>query len=196
MQIIDRWHGDIPQQFLNKKKIEVLLNAFARQLQEVKDTYEDLNNLTDLNTAKGENLSMLGSIISLSKKDASELSNTNESMLDDDTYRKYLTYKIGKNTNSCTYYDIIDSLKMFWDKPIHYSESKDQPATMILETDELTADDDVSKFLTAPFVKSAGVAIKRIAYTRTDMPPIAVYVTTGMGRGYQSTTLPEMEVKQ
>lgn len=65
---------------------------------------------------------------------------------------------------------------------------------MIFETDELSADDDVQKLLTAPFIKAAGVAIKVIAYTKTPMPDATVPVLAVMGRGYQSTTLPEIEV--
>ena len=192
MQIIENWLNDIPQQFVGKDKIEVLIGAFARQLQDIEDASEALKNLTDLSTATGQNLDMVGTIVSPTRKEAAELASADETVIDDETYRKYLTYKIWKNTNSCTYYDIINSFKMFWDKPLHYSESTEQPAMMILETDELSASDDANKLLTAPFVKAAGVAIKVIAYTKTEMPTAAVPVFSAMGRSYESTTLLEI----
>ena len=187
---------DLVEQFKEKPVIEALCEAIGEQLTDVWEFFRQLEEERGVYTSIGKQLDGVGDIVVLSRKEAGEMACVNESVyvIDDETYRKYLIYKIWKNTNNCTYYDIIKSFKMFWDKPLHYSESPEYPATMIFETDELTAGDDVQKLLTAPFIKAAGVAIKVIAYTSTPMPPENIPVIAVMGRGYQCTTLPEIEV--
>lgn len=54
--VIDEWMNDIPSQFQGKKNIEILINAFARQLQEVQQMFADLYEKTDLDVATGQNL--------------------------------------------------------------------------------------------------------------------------------------------
>ena len=56
MQIVDSWFDDIPQQFLGKKNIEVLIRIFARQLQELQQVFDDLDTKLDLDAATGQNL--------------------------------------------------------------------------------------------------------------------------------------------
>lgn len=187
---------DLVEQFKEKPVIEALMEAIGEQLTDVWTFFHQLETERSVDTSVGKQLDGAGDIVVLTRKEAGELACVNESVyvLDDETYRKFLIYKIWKNTNNCTYYDIIKSFKMFWDKPLHYSEDPEVPATMIFETDELSTDDDVQKLLTAPFIKAAGVAIKVIAYTKTPMPDATVPVIAIMGRGYQSTTLPEIEV--
>lgn len=68
MKIVDSWLNDLPQQFLEKKNIEALIRAFSKQLQEIEDVFDNLKNLTDLDTAAGQNLDMVGTIIPLSRK--------------------------------------------------------------------------------------------------------------------------------
>ena len=73
MQIVDTWFRDLPQQFLEKPNIEVLLSAFAKQLQEIEQVFEELNKKTDLRDAVGQNLDWIGTILSLTRKEAGEL---------------------------------------------------------------------------------------------------------------------------
>lgn len=124
---------------------------------------------------------------------ASGITSGKKKVKDDDAYRTYLIYKIWKNTNNCTYYDIIRAFKMFWDKPLHYREDPAIPATMIFETDALTPEADVSKLLNAPFIKAAGVAILVVANTEAPEMVADVPVEGILGRGYTTTTLPEIE---
>ena len=70
MQILNEWMKDIPQQFLGKHNIEVLIKAFARQLQEVQQIFDDMKTKLDLDTATGQNLDYVGTIIPLSRKEA------------------------------------------------------------------------------------------------------------------------------
>ena len=144
MKIVDSWLNDLPQQFLEKKNIEALIRAFSKQLQEIEDVFDDLKNLTDLDTATGQNLDMVGTIIPLSRKEAGILAgiNVEDPVISDERYRQFLRYKNLVNTNECTYYDLMDGLALLWDvSPIYYIEEPDMPATIIL---------------TMPFLKPGG----------------------------------------
>ena len=63
MQITDVWLGDLPQQFQGKKKIEILIRAFARQMEEIEAVLADINSMTDISTADGINLDYVGDIV-------------------------------------------------------------------------------------------------------------------------------------
>lgn len=186
---------DLVEQFKDKPVIAAIVEAIGEQLTDVWYFFYQLQTERSVKTSVGKQLDGVGDIVVLTRKEAGELASLSQSsyLVDDETYRKFIIYKIWKNTNSCTYNDIVNSFKMFWDKPLYYSERPDVPATMIFESNELSPDDDVQKLLTAPFIKAAGVAIKVIAYTKTPISTASVPVIALMGRGYQSTTLPEIE---
>lgn len=187
---------DLVEQFKEKPVIDAIIEAIGVQFNDLYQFFADLRDKRSLHTAEGKQLDGIGDIAVLSRLEAGVLACIKESVyvLDDDDYRTFLIYKIWKNTNNCTYYDIIKAFRMFWDKPLHYREDPEVPATMIFETDMLSPEDDVEKLLTAPFIKAAGVAIKVIAKTET--PEMVAELPVGgiMGRGYMSTTLPEIEV--
>jgi hypothetical protein len=187
---------DLIEQFKDQPVIDALMEAVGEQLNDVYKFLADLRDLRGIQTAVGKQLDGVGDIVVLSRKEAGELACFSESafVLDDEEYRKYLIYKVWKNTCDCTYADILKSFRMFWDKPLYYREDPDEPATMIFETGELAPEDDASKILNAPFIKGAGVGIRIYAYTVS--PEMVAFVTTGsgMGRGYQTTTLPEIGI--
>ena len=168
---VQKLRDDLVEQFKGKPVIDALMEAVGDELNEVRQFYEDLRDKRNIQTAVGKQLDGIG---------------------DDDAYRTYLIYKIWKNTNNCTYYDIIRAFKMFWDKPLHYREDPAIPATMIFETDALTPEADVSKLLNAPFIKAAGVAILVVANTEAPEMVADVPVEGILGRGYTTTTLPEI----
>ena len=101
MQIVDSWLNDLPQQFLGKEKIEVLITSFAKQMQEIQGVFNDLENLTEFDTATGQNLDMVGTIIPLSRKEAGILAgiNVEDPVISDERYRQFLRYKNLVNTN-------------------------------------------------------------------------------------------------
>ena len=145
--VIDEWMNDIPSQFQGKKNIEILINAFARQLQEVQQMFADLYEKTDLDVATGQNLDYVGTIIPLTRKEAGELAGigVTDPVISDERYRQFLRYKNLVNTNECTYYDLMDGLALLWDvSPIYYIEDPDLPATIIL---------------TMPFLEPGGEAV-------------------------------------
>ena len=151
---------DLVEQFKEKPVIDALMEAIGRQLNDVRLFFEDLKTKRSVEESMGKQLDGVGDIVVLTRKEAGELACIPESVfvLEDDEYRRFLIYKIWKNTNRCTYYDIIHSFQMFWDKPLYYREDEEQPATMIFETDELAPEDNAQALLNAPFVKAAASA--------------------------------------
>jgi hypothetical protein len=80
MLTADRWIRDLPQQFQEKENIEILIKALARQMDEVEAVLEDVNALTNLETANGINLDYVGDILNLSRKAATEIVRKAESV--------------------------------------------------------------------------------------------------------------------
>ena len=195
---VELLRGDLVDQFKEKPVIDALVSAIGEQLNDVWRFYEDLRDRRGLQTSMGQQLDGVGDLVVLSRLEAGALACINESVyvLDDESYRRYLIFKVWKNTNNCTYHDVIKALRMFWPKPLYYREDPAEPATMVFETDMLSPEDDVPKLLNAPLIKAAGVGIKVIA--RTESPEMMDLLTVEglMGRGYTSTVLPEIPVAE
>ena len=68
MDILDKWLDDLPQQFQGKKYIEALISVFAKQLEDLYKVFEQLDTETDLDSAVGMNLDMVGDIVTLTRK--------------------------------------------------------------------------------------------------------------------------------
>lgn len=170
MKTADRWLRDIPQQFQGKPKIEVLIKAFARQLQELSDVFSCLNDNTDLDTATGQNLDYVGTIIPLTRKQAGELTRIGDTdpVMSDERYRQYLRYQMLKNTNECTYYDLMKGIELLWDiKPVYYEEDPALPATIILTMPFLKPGGETAAVLgEVPMIKPAGVGLTFLYYIR------------------------------
>ena len=167
---VELLRGDLVEQFKEKPVIDALVSAIGEQLNDVRRFYEDLRDRRGIQTSMGQQL--------------------------DESYRRYLIFKIWKNTNNCTYHDVIKALRMFWPKPLYYREDPAEPATMVFETDMLSPEDDVPKLLNAPLIKAAGVGIKVIARTASPEMMDLLTVEGLMGRGYTSTVLPEIPVAE
>lgn len=195
---VELLRDDLVEQFKEKPVIDALNSAIGEQLNDVRRFFEDLRDLRGIQTSTGQQLDGVGDIVVLSRLEAGALACINESVyvLDDESYRRYLIYKVWRNTNNCTYHDVIKALRMFWPKPLYYREDPDEPATMVFETDMLSPEDDVPKLLNAPLIKAAGVGIRVIA--RTASPEMVDMLTVEgiMGRGYTSTVLPEIPVAE
>lgn len=187
---------DLVDQFKEKPVIDALMEAIGTQLNDVRQFYEDLRDKRGIQTSEGKQLDGAGDIVVLSRMEAGALACINKSVfvLDDESYRRYLIFKVWKNTNNCTYYDIIKALRMFWERPLYYRETPDEPATMVFDTDTLTPDVDVQKLLNAPLIKAAGVRIKVVAHVETPEMGDTLPIGAMMGRGYMSTVLPEIPV--
>lgn len=161
MKIIDRWLKDLPQQFQGKERIEVLIAAFARQMEEVRKVFDDVNRLTDIETAHGINLDYIGNIVVLSRKDAlAVLRRRADEEPGDELYRQVLKYKAVKNTCDCTYEDIIGTMKMLWNVDyVTYVEKPERPAAIFMQMPpfDIGTNDPASRRVLA--IRPAGVGL-------------------------------------
>lgn len=196
MRILEKWARDFPQQFQGKKNIEMLIKAFARQLQEIRDVFDDLDTKLDIDTAVGQNLDYVGTIIPLSRKEAGELDgyDASEPVISDERYRQLLRYKNLADTNDCTYYTLMEGLSLLWgDIPIYYSEDPARPAAIILDTREMEGTVDTRPFFRTPLIRSAGVTLWLYVRTRTEMETARAQIASGLGFAVTETNLPELE---
>lgn len=156
------WLNDVPQQFQDKRNIEILIKAFERQLNELEAVFSDLDTKTDLDSAVGVNLDNVGGIVGLTRKEAGLLAgpDTVPPVMSDERYRQFLKYKTLVNTNECTYYDLMDGLSLLWDiSPIYYIEDPALPAVIILTMPFLKPGGEVVRLGEVPMVKPSGVRI-------------------------------------
>lgn len=160
LKILDDWIDDLPWQFQNQKRIEILLKAFAKQMQEVADMFVDLYELTDIDLAVGKNLDFVGTIIPLSRAEAGEYIGMNAG-IDDETYRRVLRSKLARNVNNCTYYDLQETLLQLGSQgKFTYQENANNPATIIFEAAAKNLGTDDRWIFYYPLDKAAGVQIK------------------------------------
>lgn len=158
--------GEFPQQFQDRPVIAALVRAFARQLDELYQVFDDLMRMRSVDTAQGAQLDGAGDIVVLSRSDAMRLIKgaITYDIIDDEHYRHYIRYKILKNTSTCTYYDIIAAIQMLWGaEDIEYYENPMEPATMTItfpEPDGAVELDDI------PPIKAAGVGVHIRATSR------------------------------
>lgn len=163
MGILDTWIDDLPQQFQGKQYIEALISAFSKQLEELHGVFKQLDTETDLESAVGKNLDMVGDIITLTRKEAGVLAgiDVEDPVISDERYRQFLKYQMLVNTNECTYYDLMDGLALLWDvSPIYYREDPALPAVIILTMPFLTPGGKVVTLGEVPMVKASGVRIE------------------------------------
>lgn len=152
---------DLVEQFKDKEKILSLVSVLGEQLDAVHLFYEQLLNERVLNNAVGKQLDGIGEIVALSRAEATQLAKKLEGIeeITDDIYRKYLVYKILKNTCNSTYYDIMNAINMFWDgPPIKYSEDFSMPATILLDYE--AEGDYGQKAANIPIIRPGGVGVK------------------------------------
>ena len=142
---------DTLEQFRGQPNIQVLHDALAKQLQDVYDFFMQLKLHRWIHDAVGKQLDGVGDIVVLSRAEASEYAKAAGlgDASDDEVYRKYLYYKVLKNTNNCTYPELIKAFRMFWEKPLYYSEDPEYPATMFLDTGILAPEDHAEDLLSS-----------------------------------------------
>lgn len=158
--LLDDWIEDLPQQFKNKNNIYILVKALAKQLQEIEDTFGDIDNLT-IETATGKNLDYIGTIIPVTRKEAATILKSDSAVtVDDATYRNILQYEKLKNTCATTYDDIMQSVSLLTGtENITYEEPEDEPATIHLNIEDVDIDGQDPYGKTALLIKPAGVSL-------------------------------------
>lgn len=191
---IQKLRDDTIEQFKDKPNIDALNEAIGIQLNEVRQFFEDLRDKRNVQTAEGKQLDGIGDIVVLDRTDAGVLACINKSVyvLGDDDYRRYVIFKIWKNTNNCTYYNVIKALRMFWDRPLYYREDPQYPATMIFETDWLLPDelDGTELLRNAPIIRAAGVGV-HLKIKRTTPDITGQIYTAGVAYSIRTTYLPK-----
>lgn len=187
--------NDLVEQFRGKANIEALMEVIGAQLQQVYDFYDQLRQDRGVHTAVGKQLDGVGDIVVMTRKEAGKLAGDPIpfEVIDDETYRRYLIYKILKNTCDCTYPDIIKAFRMFWDRPLYYKEDPAEPATMIFDTGEMDGTVDTTPLFTTPLLRAAGVTLKLYARTKTEMETAKLYILSGLGFAVTETLLPILE---
>ena len=162
------WIENIPCQFRKKKNIDALIAAFSRQLDEIFKVCCDLKELTDLETAVGKNLDMIGTIVNMSRKDAYILLNKDiAAEMDDETYRNVLRFQILKNNSDAIYADIMKGLSLLWTEKanIHYAEARREPACIELTIDGISVEDTDPAVIKPMVIRAGGVKILfRVSY--------------------------------
>lgn len=161
--LLDNIYKDIPQQFHEKKNIEILIQSYCKQLEDLIQVFKDLDEQTTIDTALGVNLDNIGSIVNLTRKEAGLLAGIRieEPVISDERYRQFLKYKILMNTNECTYYDLIEGIHLLWNlENVCYIEDADYPATIIFQTGQLDLDmQDLIEFHANLCIRASGVGI-------------------------------------
>lgn len=153
---------DFPEQFKNRKNLTALCVAFNRQFTELADVFQAVCDSSDIDRASGAQLDKIGDIVGLTRAQAGLLCGQTIyfDVVDDERYRRYLKYKAFRNSNDCTYYSLITSLKAILgnDVQIEYREDKEFPATVIVD---VSADGDGTVYLgEIPPIKPAGVGVE------------------------------------
>lgn len=158
--VLDTLLKDFPEQFKDKKLVSVLTSAFDKQLKELYDVFLSLQTDLALDNAVGEQLDRAGDIVGLTRAEAGLLCGDEIffDIIDDDRYRQCLKYKAYKNSNNCTYYDLISQLQTVWGvNEIQYEEDDDYPATIIVTASLLTPEGGGANISFVPSVHPAGV---------------------------------------
>ena len=168
MKVYDSWVEDIPCQFRGKPNITAIINAFSRQVEELLEVNRQLVELTDLDTAEGKNLDMLGDVVNVSRKDAYVLLNREATVeITDAMYRNVLRFHALKNNSDANYLDIMKGLHLLWSNArIHYAEAVREPASIEVSIEDITTDETDPALVRPMVIRAGGVKILfRSSYT-------------------------------
>lgn len=151
---------DFPSQFQDMPHIEWLADAVCIELDALRQMFADLPKLLDLDAAHDKILDGLGDIVVLSRAQAGLLAKNGITfpVIEDERYRRFIRYKILKNTSICNIEDILNAITMLWGiTPTHYDEPPDEPATMSITFADPGGGPDAYDDI--PPIKAAGVGI-------------------------------------
>lgn len=187
--------NDLVEQFKGKPHIEALMEVIGEQLQEVAVFYEQLRTERNVYTSVGKQLDGVGDIAVMTRKEAGQLAGNPIpfDVLDDETYRLYLMYKIMKNNCDCTYPFILKAFRMFWELPLYYSEDPEQPATMIFDTGIMPGTVDTDPLFRVPLLRAAGVTLRMYIRTETTIPFKESYIGGDFCGSVMNTCLPDID---
>ena len=168
MSTYDDWIANIPFQFRDKPNISAIIKAFSKQLDAVKAVNRQLTEAVDIDTARGMNLDMIGTIVNVTRKDAHVLMNREMSVvITDEMYRNVLRFQALKNNSDATYADIMKGMYLLWgDAKIKYAEAIREPASIEISIAEITTDETDPALIRPMVIRPGGVKILfRSSYT-------------------------------
>lgn len=161
--IIEGVESDLLEQFKRGKNTLAICSAIDRQIEALVRAFGDIKSKTNFDKAEGNGLDLIGTIVDLSRAEAGLLSGETEipyAVLSDDKYRKFLKYQAYRNANGCSYYDLVNAMRVIWGDAtkIHYSEEASYPATILIEL-EPEHTDEPTDIRYVPLFRPAGVGI-------------------------------------
>lgn len=161
---------DLLEQFKGQPKILALIEVIGAELEAVYQFLEDLNVKRDVYTAEGVQLDGVGNIAGISRQEAAILAGVAVYDMTDDLYRKYIIYKILRNTCDCTYSSLMQAIRMFWNgsSPVRYSEDPEYPATIILDIEGFSETGSLYDLMTVPLIRAAGVGLRIMTTSKMD----------------------------
>lgn len=145
----------LPLQFADSENLVKLLSIYLDQVEELNLAQQDLSNLsTDINTATGYQLDIIGNLLGAVRGGAG-----------DDDYRNYIRFRISINTGSGTPEDVINFVKSvtsatrvrYWE---HY------PASLVVETNGTEIPSNIAS--TVDNVSPAGVKTGGVLWVEGD----------------------------
>lgn len=120
----------LPEQFKRKNNIEVMIKAFAGELEVVEEAFKDLEELRSLRTAFGKQLDGIGEIVVLTRAESTSYAGIVDfNVIDDERYRLFLMYKALRNANTCTFPELMEICRLLYNaKLLYYREFDSHPA--------------------------------------------------------------------
>lgn len=128
--ITESFMGKLPEQFKEKHNTEVLVRAFAKELEEAEMAFKELETLRSLKTASGKQLDRIGEIVVLTRAESTAYAGVIDfAVLDDERYRLFLMYKALRNASTCTFPELMEICQLLYDaKLLYYKEFDEHPA--------------------------------------------------------------------
>lgn len=169
-KFVESLKKDILVQFKGQLNILALMEVIGTELDEVYQFLEDLNVKRDVYSAEGVQLDGVGNIAGISRQDAAILAGVTVSEMTDDLYRRYIIYKILRNTCDCTYRSLMQAIRMFWNgnSPVRYYEDPEYPATIILDIEGFSETGSLYDLMTVPLIRAAGVGLRIMTTSKMD----------------------------
>lgn len=169
-KIVESLKRDLLEQFKGQPKIEALMEVIGTELEAVYQFLEDLNVKRDVYSAEGVQLDGVGDIAGITRREAAILAGIPVSEMTDDLYRRYIIYKILRNTCDCTYSSLMQAIRMFWngDSVVKYSEDPAYPATIILDIEGFSETGSLYDLMMVPLIRAAGVGLRITTSSKMD----------------------------
>lgn len=128
--VVDSFLSNLPEQFKEKPNIEVLVKALAAELQEVSGVFLQLDTMRNMEMAQGKQLDGIGDVVVLNRAESAGYAGVIDfDVIDDNRYRLFLKYKALRNSNTCTFPELMEVCRLLYDsKLLYYNEFEEYPA--------------------------------------------------------------------